>query len=45
MLDRMVRNGLETSELAATRDALLPQLLSGEIRLNHAEAAVQEVLA
>lgn len=38
-------NEKEARSLAATRDALLPQLLSGEIRLNHAEAAAQEVLA
>jgi type I restriction enzyme S subunit len=38
-------NEKEARSLAATRDALFPQLLSGEIRLNHAEAAAQEVLA
>lgn len=45
VLDRVRKNATESRALAATRDALLPQLLSGEIRLNHAEAAAQEVLA
>jgi type I restriction enzyme, S subunit len=33
MLDQMVANGIESRRLAATRDALLPVLLSGEVRL------------
>jgi type I restriction enzyme S subunit len=31
----------ESRTLAAMRDALLPKLLSGEIRVKHAERAVQ----
>jgi type I restriction enzyme S subunit len=41
---RIRANTDETRELAALRDALLPQLLSGEIRLREAERAVGESL-
>lgn len=48
-LDRCGENRDEAKKLAALRDALLPQLLSGEIRLRDAEGiadkAAQEVLA
>lgn len=35
---------VENSLLAATRDALLPQLMSGKIRVKDAEKTVEEVL-
>jgi len=41
---RIATNLQESRQLAALRDALLPQLLSGEIRLRDAEAAVGESL-
>ncbi|MEF0940853.1 restriction endonuclease subunit S [Rhizobium sp. BR 362] len=37
MLDRIVANVHENQALAATRDLLLPKLMSGEIRLSDAE--------
>ncbi len=47
--DQIVANVRQSRQLAALRDALLPQLLSGEIRLREAEGIVnttaQEVLA
>ncbi|MBY0311897.1 MAG: restriction endonuclease subunit S [Phycisphaerales bacterium] len=42
--DQIVANVRQSRQLAALRDALLPQLLSGEIRLREAEAAVGESL-
>lgn len=39
----MRRNGLESRTLAATRDLLLPKLLSGGIRLQDAEKLVRKV--
>jgi type I restriction enzyme S subunit len=42
--DLVVSNIRESSTLAGLRDSLLPQLLSGEIRLKDAEKAVSEVL-
>lgn len=38
MLDQIIANIHESRNLAATRDALLPKLMSGEIRLRNAEA-------
>ncbi len=47
--DQIVANVRQSRQLAALRDAILPQLLSGEIRLREAEGIVnttaQEVLA
>lgn len=43
MLDRMVANGIESRRLSATRDALLPQLLSGEIRLGEVRELARSV--
>jgi len=40
LLDRQISNHLELRTLAATRDARLPKLLSGEIRITNAEAFV-----
>jgi type I restriction enzyme S subunit len=40
---KMRQNGFETRALAATRDLLLPKLMSGEIRLRKAEKAVEAV--
>jgi type I restriction enzyme S subunit len=37
MLDRIVSNIHESRKLAATRDLLLPNLMSGEVRINEAE--------
>jgi type I restriction enzyme S subunit len=35
MYERLVKNEVESGELAATRDSLLPKLISGELRMNH----------
>lgn len=40
LLDRVMANMLEARTLAATRDALLPKLMSGELRVRDAEALV-----
>ena len=37
LFDRIVSNDKEGRSLAATRDLLLPKLMSGEIRINDAE--------
>ncbi len=42
---RLLANERESLRLAATRDALLPQLLSGEVRLAGASKSVEEVVA
>jgi type I restriction enzyme S subunit len=42
--DQIVANVRQSRQLAALRDALLPQLLSGEIRLREAERAVGDSL-
>ncbi|GJQ27775.1 MAG: hypothetical protein HBSAPP02_28070 [Phycisphaerae bacterium] len=42
--DQIVANVRQSRQLAALRDALLPQLLSGEIRLREAEQAVDGAL-
>lgn len=41
MLKRMVCNNLESRTLAAIRDALLPKLMSGEIRVKQSEKPVE----
>ena len=38
LFDQVIRNLLESRTLAATRDALLPKLMSGELRVGDAEA-------
>lgn len=43
-LELFVRNELESRTLSSLRDALLPKLLSGEIRLKQAEKMVEAVL-
>lgn len=43
-LDLLIHNELEARTLAALRDALLPKLLSGEVRLKQAEKAVEAAL-
>jgi len=45
VLERVRMNSEESRRLAATRDALLPHLLSGEVRLHSDAAAVEEALA
>jgi len=42
MLDRVVSNIHESRALAATRDFLLPKLMSGEVRVKDAEKIVRE---
>lgn len=42
LIDMIVENGAESRTLAETRDALLPKLMSGEIRVRDAEALVAE---
>lgn len=44
LVDRAVTNELESRVLEELRDALLPQLISGEIRVPEAEKAVEAVL-
>jgi type I restriction enzyme S subunit len=43
LVDRVEANKREARTLAATRDLLLPKLMSGEIRLRDAEEAVEAV--
>jgi type I restriction enzyme S subunit len=44
LIDQVVANSLEVHTLAALRDALLPKLLSGEIRVRQAERLVAEAV-
>jgi type I restriction enzyme S subunit len=44
LIDRMEANKREDRTLAATRDLLLPKLMSGEIRIKDAEKVVEAVL-
>lgn len=44
MLAHVARNKNESLTLAATRDALLPKLLSGEVRVREAEKMIEEIL-
>ena len=41
---RLIASELESRTLAETRDLLLPQLISGEIRIKEAEKAVAELV-
>ena len=43
LVERTIKNDLESHTLAQTRDLLLPKLLSGEIRLAEVEEAVEAV--
>ena len=43
LYERIVSNERETSSLAAQRDALLPKLVSGEIRVGHPESIIKAV--
>ncbi len=42
LLDKMAQNDRETRTLEALRDALLPKLISGELRVKDAERFVEE---
>lgn len=44
LVDRSVLMSMENRTLAAIRDALLPKLLSGELRVRDAEAIVEEAV-
>lgn len=44
LLEKQIQNSLESKTLATIRDALLPKLLSGKIRVKHAEKIVGEVV-
>ncbi|WP_322867979.1 restriction endonuclease subunit S [Aquicoccus sp. G2-2] len=44
MLDRVIAAGQEARNLAALRGALLPRLMSGELRIREAEKQVEEVV-
>ena len=44
LFDRAFRNDLETQTLAATRDLLLPKLMSGEIRVKDAQKIAEPAL-
>ena len=43
LFDRILCNVRESDALSATRDLLLPRLMSGEIRLSEAEKAAEAV--
>jgi type I restriction enzyme S subunit len=43
MFERIGANANESATLAATRDLLLPKLMSGQIRLQAAEKALEAV--
>ena len=43
LIDRLIQNELESCALATLRDALLPKLVSGELRVNPPEAALRRV--
>ena len=43
VFDRILSNVRQSESLAATRDLLLPKLVSGEIRLREAEKMVEAV--
>jgi len=42
LVERTIKNELESRTLAQTRDLLLPKLMSGEIRVKDAEKLVGE---
>jgi len=44
IVSKMLNNNLEARTLAAIRDALLPKLLSGEVRVEEAEVVVEETV-
>ncbi len=44
LFDRQIANDMESRTLAATRDLLLPKLMSGEVRVREASAAVRRRL-
>jgi type I restriction enzyme, S subunit len=44
LIDRLEANKQESITLAATRDLLLPRLMSGEIRLQDADRTLGDVL-
>jgi type I restriction enzyme, S subunit len=44
LVARMAENERESGTLAALRDTLLPKLISGELRVGHAERVVEEAL-
>ena len=43
LIDRIVRNELESRTLAQTRDLLLPRLMSGDLRVSEAARLAEEV--
>ena len=43
LVERTIKNELESWKLAQTRDLLLPKLMSGEIHLHEAEQSVEAV--
>jgi type I restriction enzyme S subunit len=45
LLERRIVNALQARELAAVRDALLPRLISGKLRLPEAREQVEDTLA
>jgi type I restriction enzyme S subunit len=44
LFDRQIANDLESRTLAATRDLLLPKLMSGEVRVEEAETVIDGAL-
>ncbi len=45
IIERRITNSLQARELASIRDALLPRLISGKLRVPEAEAQLNEVFA
>lgn len=43
IVERIIAGTHESRSLAATREALLPKLISGELRVRHAERALEAV--
>jgi type I restriction enzyme, S subunit len=45
ILDAVIRNDVESRDLGAMRDLLLPRLMSGDIRIKDAERFIEEATA
>jgi len=45
LLERRICNALQARELANIRDALLPRLISGKLRLPECEEEIRELIA
>ena len=45
LFDRIVENEHQANSLSQLRDALLPRLISGQLRITEAEAAIEKAAA